>query len=57
VTAIAVGAGAVWVVNEGARNVARIDQVTNRVVETIDVGNRPQGIAVANGLVWVTVRR
>jgi YVTN family beta-propeller protein len=42
--------------NSGDGTVARIDPGTNTVVETIDVGHRPQGVAVANGLVWVTVR-
>jgi YVTN family beta-propeller protein len=56
-SALAFGAGGVWVASADAGTVTRIDPATNQVVETIEVGNRPQGIAVANGLVWVTVRR
>lgn len=37
-------------------SVARIDPRTNRVTSTIAVGHRPQGIAIAGRLVWVTVR-
>jgi YVTN family beta-propeller protein len=44
------------VANTGDGSVSRIDPSTNDVVETIAVGNRPQGIAVADGLLWVTVR-
>jgi YVTN family beta-propeller protein len=36
--------------------VSRIDEATQRVTATIEVGHRPQGIAVAGGSVWVTVR-
>jgi YVTN family beta-propeller protein len=36
--------------------VARIDPRTDNVTATIAIGHRPQGIAVADGLVWVTVR-
>jgi hypothetical protein len=28
-----------------------------KVVKTITIGHRPQGVVVAEGLVWVTVRR
>jgi DNA-binding beta-propeller fold protein YncE len=38
------------------QSVERIDPRTNRVTATIAVGHRAQGIAVAGGLVWVTVR-
>jgi YVTN family beta-propeller protein len=52
---IAVGGGAVWVVNGTDATVSRIDPHTNRVTATIRVGGRPQGIAVGNGAVWVSV--
>ena len=45
-----------WVANGGDGTVSRIDPETNKVVETIEIGHRPLGIAVGNGLVWVTVR-
>jgi len=51
-----VGGVAVWVANAGDGSVTRIDQRTNRVTATIAVGPRPQGIVVAGGSVWVTVR-
>jgi YVTN family beta-propeller protein len=54
--AVAVGAGAVWVANSGDGTVSRIDPSTNEVVRTIDFGSAPAGIAVADGLVWVTVQ-
>ncbi len=54
--AVAVGADAVWVANAGDGTVSRIDPGTRTVVETIEVGNRPSGIVVADGLVWVTVQ-
>jgi YVTN family beta-propeller protein len=53
--AIAIGAGAVWVSDQYAGTVARIDPATDSVTRTISVGN-PQGVAVADGLVWVGAR-
>jgi YVTN family beta-propeller protein len=52
---IAVGGGAVWVVNGTDATVSRIDPHTNRVTATIRIGGRPQGIVVGNGAVWVSV--
>jgi peptide/nickel transport system substrate-binding protein len=45
----------VWVTNEFAGTVLRIDPATNDVV-TIRAGNRPAGIAAAGGLLWFSVR-
>jgi YVTN family beta-propeller protein len=56
-SALAVGAGGVWVASAAAGTVTHVDPTTEQVVETITVGHRPQGIEVAEGLVWVTVRR
>jgi YVTN family beta-propeller protein len=56
-SALAVGAGSVWVVSAHVGTVTRVDLRTNQVVKTITIGHRPQGIEVADGLVWVTVRR
>ena len=42
-TAVAVGAGAVWVANTAADTISRIDPATNKVVETIELGNSPAG--------------
>ena len=55
-TAIAVGAGAVWVANSAARSVSRVNPSTRGVADTIDLGAVPSGIAVANGIVWVTAQ-
>ncbi|HEY3105947.1 MAG TPA: adenylate/guanylate cyclase domain-containing protein [Gaiellaceae bacterium] len=55
-TAVAVGAGAVWVASASAGTVTRVDPQSRQVVKTIAVGHRPQGIVAADGLVWVTVR-
>jgi YVTN family beta-propeller protein len=53
--ALAVGPDAIWVANSGDGTISRIDPDTNSV-KTISVGHRPLGVAVADGLVWVTVR-
>ena len=49
-------AGAVWVANAASGTISRIDTGTNEVVATIEIGNVPSGIAVVDGLVWVTVQ-
>jgi YVTN family beta-propeller protein len=55
-TALAASSDAVWVADTAAGAVSRIDPETNEVVETIDTGNRPAGLAAAYGYVWVTVQ-
>ena len=55
-TAIAVGAGAVWVANTEAGTISRIDPATNEVGDTIELGAAPAGLVVANGLLWVSVQ-
>ena len=50
---LAVGAGGVWVTSPYAGTVSRIDPAANVVRRTVTVGNRPQGVAVADGQVWV----
>ena len=55
-TAVAFGAGAVWVANTSDGTVSRIDPETYEVVKTIEVGNAPAGIAVYEGRVWVSVQ-
>jgi YVTN family beta-propeller protein len=45
----------VWVTNEFAGTVTRIDPRTPVVAQTVAVGNRPNGIAVTGGAVWVGV--
>ena len=50
---MAVGDGAVWVVDRADNAVVRIDPATNAVTTTIPVGGSPDGIAVGEGAVWV----
>jgi peptide/nickel transport system substrate-binding protein len=52
-TSIAVGEGAVWVVNSMDETVSRVDPETGGVVQRIDVGGDPGGIAVGADAVWV----
>jgi DNA-binding SARP family transcriptional activator/DNA-binding beta-propeller fold protein YncE len=62
---LATGAGYLWVTSgtyQGEPGVpsrggvlSKIDRRTNRVVATIKLGFRPDGVVVANGLVWVAV--
>jgi DNA-binding SARP family transcriptional activator len=62
---VATGAGYVWVTSgtyQGEPGVpalggvlSKIDPRTNRVVATIKLGFRPDGIVVADGLVWVAI--
>jgi YVTN family beta-propeller protein len=53
---IAIGEGAVWVVNRGDHSVTRIDPATNKVVATIAVGHGigAGDIAVGAGAVWLS---
>ena len=52
---LAVGEGAVWVLNQADGTVSRIDPRTNEVVATIEVGVPGPGgdIAAGEGAVWV----
>ena len=52
-SAMATGAGAVWVSNYNAGTVSRIDPATRALVQTIQSGSTPSGIAVGAGAVWV----
>jgi YVTN family beta-propeller protein len=55
-TAVAVRARSVWVSNQFDGTVARIDPRTNQV-RRIEVGNRPQGVAISGGDLLVGVRQ
>ena len=55
-TALAAGAGALWVASEEAGTVTRIDLRSGKVVKAIGVGNGPGAIAVGEGAVWVVNR-
>ncbi len=43
----------VWVANEGADRVSRIDPQTNEVTGTVPVGDAPRAIAAGADVVWV----
>jgi YVTN family beta-propeller protein len=51
-TAVAVGDGAVWAVNETAGTISRVD-LRSKSVQTITSGSSPSGIAVCRRGVWV----
>ncbi|MDF2752832.1 MAG: extracellular solute-binding protein, partial [Gaiellaceae bacterium] len=53
---VAIGADSVWVANRLDGTVSRVDPQTNEVVETIEVGNAPSGLAFADGRLWLTVQ-
>jgi YVTN family beta-propeller protein len=54
---VAVAEDGVWISNEQAGTLARIDPARNRLADTpLKVGQRPQGLAVLDGLLWVGVR-
>lgn len=53
-SALAAGYGGVWVANDNAGTVSRINPVTRAVVQTLEVGSTPTGIAAGAGDVWVT---
>jgi peptide/nickel transport system substrate-binding protein len=55
-TAIAIGAGFVWVACTGTRRVLEINPEIDLVVKYIPVGNGPSGIAFSPGAAWVTNR-
>ena len=50
---VAAGFGSIWVVNDFAGTVSRIDPATRTVVQTITVDGDPTAIAVGAGFVWV----
>jgi len=53
-TAVAVGSGAVWVLNAGEQTLSRVDPRSRTVVRTIPVGSPPSDVAVGAGSLWVT---
>jgi YVTN family beta-propeller protein len=53
-TAVAGGAGAVWVANTVDGTVDRIDPVTHTIRQTVRVGGGPSGITFGDGSIWVT---
>ena len=55
-SALAFGAGAVWVANTGDDNVMRIDPSSSNSTDTIEVGDAPVAIAASHEAVWVANR-
>ena len=55
-SAIAAGAGALWVASEEAGNVTRVDPRSGAVVAAIPVGHAPSALAVGEGAAWVANR-
>jgi DNA-binding SARP family transcriptional activator/ABC-type branched-subunit amino acid transport system substrate-binding protein/streptogramin lyase len=51
--AIAVGSGAVWVLNADDRTITRLDPKTRRVVQTFAVSGQPTELATGAGALWV----
>ena len=47
------GEGSMWMRTRSAHSVSRIDPKTNAVVQTIQVGSGPAGVAVGGRFVWV----
>jgi YVTN family beta-propeller protein len=54
--AIAVGPTSVWVASWGDHTITRIDEATNRVIATIQLGRNIGGAAVGGGAVWFTAQ-
>ena len=52
-SAVAVGAGSVWLADDLAGTITRIDPVSGVATATITVGHAPSGLAVGEGAVWV----
>jgi branched-chain amino acid transport system substrate-binding protein len=50
---IAVGEGAVWVLNADDRTISKIDPETRKVLNTFGTGGRTTDLAVGEGAVWV----
>jgi YVTN family beta-propeller protein len=53
-TGMAVGRGALWVMNQGSGTISRIDLGAGRVVATVPVASEPYGLAVTDDAVWAT---
>lgn len=54
-SAVAVSPNSVWLTNDQASTVTRIDPETLRIVKIIQLPAPPQSIAIGGGLVWVSV--
>jgi DNA-binding SARP family transcriptional activator/DNA-binding beta-propeller fold protein YncE len=54
-SAVAVGANSVWLTNDQASTLTRIDPETLRILKVIQLPAAPESIAIDAGLVWVSV--
>ena len=52
-TALALGAGSLWVADGEGRQVAQVDPASNKVLQHIEVANAPRSLALAEGALWV----
>jgi streptogramin lyase len=52
-SALAVGGGAVWVVDAAARTLTRVDAATRRAGRRVAVPGGPFAVAVGEGAAWV----
>jgi streptogramin lyase len=52
-SAVAVGAGGVWVANTIDRTVVKIDPRVNRVADRVAVGMDPKVVVPGDGSIWV----
>jgi DNA-binding SARP family transcriptional activator/DNA-binding beta-propeller fold protein YncE len=52
-TALAAGAGGLWVANLGSRTVSRIDPRTRKVVDVFDAGGAPTALAAEGRYLWI----
>ncbi len=50
---VAVGDGAVWVLNNEERSVSRIDPETNEITDTFETAGVPSELAVGEGALWI----
>jgi YVTN family beta-propeller protein len=55
-TAVVADDDSVWVASTATNTLSRIDPETREVVRTIDLGNAPSGLVLADGFLWVTVQ-
>jgi DNA-binding beta-propeller fold protein YncE len=53
--AVAADEKSVWVANEDDRSITRIDPRTNRL-STVELSNKPVGLALGAGRLWVTIQ-
>jgi DNA-binding SARP family transcriptional activator/DNA-binding beta-propeller fold protein YncE len=54
-SAVAIGANSVWLTNDQASTLTRIDPETLRIQKVIQLPAPPESVAISGGLVWVSV--